>query len=365
MIEIGGSRSPVPDVIAWLQAFQRHAPATSLRGTQVMLEASGCPRIRYRGGSGEDDPEVGRHRCTGVPRAALVAAVVLYILGGSRLNRRHQVAAESIAIPVDEAAIARGRHLAEAITLCTACHGEDLGGQPLLDEPMIATIYASNLTAGRGGVGSVYEDLDYVKAIRHGINREGRGLMIMHSDAYQKLSAADLGAIIAWVKSLPAVDNVVPRTQGGVLGRILVQLGAFDSEVMPLIPAEIIDHTAPFANAPLEGVSAEYGRYLVAIGLCAMCHGANLNGGPPIEEGAPPAPSLLGYSSRGTFSAGQFIATLRTGVTPSGRSLDAESMPWEVYARMSDDELLAIREISRIPGHRVGLRGLANRIRAM
>jgi hypothetical protein len=38
----------------------------------------------------------------------------------------------------------------------------------------------------------------------------------------------------------------------------------------------------------------------------------------------------------------QFIGTMRTGVTPWGRALDAEAMPWKTYGRMTDEELTAI-----------------------
>lgn len=107
------------------------------------------------------------------------------------------------------AAIARGAHL-EGVTFCTACHGEDLQGDLLFEAPGIATLYAPNLTAGRGGRGAVYDDVDWVRAIRHGVSPEGRGLMIMHSDAYNHLGAGDLAAVIAYIKSVPPVDNPLP-----------------------------------------------------------------------------------------------------------------------------------------------------------
>jgi cytochrome c553 len=263
-------------------------------------------------------------------------------MGGVRLHRRYDVTVAPITISADSGTIARGRHLAEAVTLCTGCHGDDLSGDVLIDQPMMATIYASNLTAGRGGVGSVYDDADYARAIRHGVNPAGRGLMIMHSDAYNHLSEADLGAIIAFIRSMPPVDQEHPATRGGPLGRIFMALGFFDQETAPPIPAEVIDHDAPFGNTP-PGPTAAYGQYLVAIGLCRMCHGGDLRGGLPIEEGAPPAPNIAALAAPGAWSEEQFVSTLRTGVTPYGKSLNGEIMPWEHYGRMTDEELGAIR----------------------
>lgn len=274
----------------------------------------------------------------------VVAVVVLFLVGGSRLNKSYDIQVATVTIPPGETAIARGRHLAEAVTLCQACHGDNLEGKVLIDEPSIATIYASNLTAGQGGIGAIYSDADYVRAIRHGVNAEGRGLMIMHSDAYHNLSEEDLGAIIAYVKAVPPVDNEVPKTKTALLGRIFVALGLFDMEAMPLIPAEVIDQSAPFAGVPPQGVTAEYGRYLVSIALCSMCHGSDLRGGPPIEEGAPPGPNIAVYGAPGVWSEEQFMSTLRTGVTPAGKALDPEWMPWKVYAKMTDEELVAIRQ---------------------
>ena len=74
----------------------------------------------------------------------------------------------------------------------------------------------------------------------------------MHSDVFHNLSKQDLGNVIAYVKSVPPVDNEIPKTQPKLLGRIMVPLGVFDSEGIPLFSAEVIDHTAPFAEIPAQ-----------------------------------------------------------------------------------------------------------------
>jgi len=274
--------------------------------------------------------------------AVLVAAVALYVKGGARLHHHYDVTVAAVPVTTDTTVIARGRHLAEAVTLCEACHGDDLSGRALVDEPFIVTVYASNLTAGRGGVGATYTDADFVRAIRHGVNPAGRGLMIMHSDLFHHLDKADLGAIISYIRSVPPVDHEVPATRGGPLGRILLALGMFDRSPMPLIAAEVIDHDAPFVAAPPAAPTAAYGGYLVSIAGCRLCHGEDLHGGPPIEEGAPPGPDITGHGPPNGWSESQFIRTLRTGTTPYGRALNPEHMPWKIYGRMTEEELTAI-----------------------
>ena len=268
-----------------------------------------------------------------------LATVGLSMAGGRRLNKTHNVQVETIAIPTGEAAIARGRHLVQAVTFCQACHGEDLDGDIFDDEPDIATIIATNLTSGRGGVGATYDDADYVRSIRHGVNSQGRGQLIMHSDIYHNLSKQDLGAIIAYLKSVPPVDNELSQTTVAPLGRIFVALGMFDTEALPLIPAEVIDHNAPFVEMPAQGATAEYGGYLMSITLCRMCHGPELAGAPSLEPGMPPGPNLTPGGELGNWSEAEFIQTMRTGVSPHGHELDPEVMPWDVYAKLTDDEL--------------------------
>jgi cytochrome c553 len=230
----------------------------------------------------------------------------------------------------------------EALLFCQACHGDHLEGQLFIDEVMIATVYAPNLTSGQGGVGARYTVADFVRAIRHGVNPEGRGLLIMHSDVFHSLSKEDLGAVIAYVQSVPPVDNHIPEPRLLPLGRILVPLGVFDSEAIPFIPAELIDHGAPFVGMPEAEATAEYGQYLMSITLCAMCHGPDLKGGLPLEPGMPAGPDITVYGAPRGWSEQQFVTTIRTGVTPTGRELNPDFMPWDIYANMTDDELSAM-----------------------
>ena len=44
---------------------------------------------------------------------------------------------------------------------------------------MFGEIMPSNLTSGKGGIGGTYTDAEFARAIRHGITREGKGIIIM------------------------------------------------------------------------------------------------------------------------------------------------------------------------------------------
>jgi cytochrome c5 len=114
------------------------------------------------------------------------------------------------------------------------------------------------------------------------------------------------------------------------------------SAANPLIPADILEQRSPIAGTPAPGVTAAYGRHLVSITLCGMCHGADLRGRPPIREGLPPAPDIAVWATPGVWSETQFLRAMRTGVTPWGRRLDPNAMPWKVYSGMTDAELRAI-----------------------
>jgi mono/diheme cytochrome c family protein len=161
----------------------------------------------------------------------------------------------------------------------------------------------------------------------------------MPARAFYYLSDEDLGALIAYLKSLPPVDHELPRTDLGPIGRVMLALGQLPPEAAAP-DVTVIDHNGPRPVAPEPGVTVEYGEYLAHI--CAQCHGANLNGQIIRVEGNEyVALNLTPGGELGSWSERDFFATMRTGVTPSGRKLN-EFMPWKYFGQMTDDELKAI-----------------------
>ena len=145
------------------------------------------------------------------------------------------------------------------------------------------------------------------------------------------------GRFIAYVKNLSLVDNEMPSTAVGPLGRILILV---ESE---FLPATVIDHDAPRQAEPVPGVTLEYGEYMAFV--CTFCHGDALSGGvvPPGEDPDDlKAPNLTPGGGLVRWSEADFFNTMRTGTTPDGRRLDNEFMPWQGIGSMTDDELKAI-----------------------
>lgn len=254
----------------------------------------------------------------------VVLGLALSAIGASRLNKTLDVQAESVAVVNDETVLARGEHLVNVA--CKSCHGADLGGQPILDDGPIGTIYASNIS----GLAETHTDGDLVRAIRHGVDSDGRQLMIMPAETFVHFSEEDLGAIIAYLKTVPRAGEAHPAPRLGPMGRILLGAGLFGD----VFPAEYIDHDAPFPEMPDVGANLAYGQYTSR--FCSSCHGANLEGGQPPDPQSPPAPSLV---AAGAWSEEQFLTTMRSGVTPVGRQLDPAFMPWESFGKFSDEEL--------------------------
>lgn len=267
----------------------------------------------------------------------LIGGIVLYFMGSARLNKTYSFPPSNISIPTDEASIERGRHRAEA--LCQGCHGKDLGGvNDWFSAGPLGTIDSANLTAGEGGVGRTFtSDEDYVRAIRHGINPEGKPIFMPAVFSTANLSDEELGAIIAYIKSVPPVDHKTNGQHFTPLAKIMLAAG-----MLGKLPVEAVSH-AVSVPAPEEGVNAEYGEYLVSTHDCHLCHGPQLNGGPyPDPTIKKISPNLTPGGELAFWTEEQFINTIRTGVTPGGHQLDPEFMPWDYYRNFNDDELKAI-----------------------
>jgi mono/diheme cytochrome c family protein len=273
----------------------------------------------------------------GAAALILVAAAAVYGFSEARYRRQYVVATRTIAVPMDSATIARGAHLAQTFGGCVECHGENLAGRMVFDDPPVGRVYGANLTRGRGGLGAVLTDADIVRAVQHGVGRDGRPLKVMPSTDYTHLTDGDLAAIVSWVRSRPAVDTVQPSVQVGPVGRALFVAGK-----LPMLHAERIDHAGKMGTTVTPAATVEYGRYIAAVG-CQGCHGRTLVGG-PIEGGAPdwpPAANLTPAGALKTWTADGFAHFLRTGVRPNGSPV-GPVMPIRQTSRMTDEEIQAL-----------------------
>jgi hypothetical protein len=248
-----------------------------------------------------------------------IAGLVLYRVGMKKLNQTYpSLDVETINVPTDADAAARGKHVT-TIWACTRCHGEDLSGTMITNDPLsgmvplLGTISAPNLTAGKGGIATSYTDTDWVCAIRHGIMRDG-GVEVLMFD-YSTMSDQDLGDLIAYLKQIPPVDTSYPETAYGPIVPILSNIGLFTPA------AEKINQGAPRPADPTPGATVEYGAYLFAV--CTAYHG-----------------NSIGYVVT-RWEPEEFVHTFQTGVLPDGKPF-GPTMSSSTFREMTDTELNAL-----------------------
>lgn len=260
---------------------------------------------------------------------AVLAFGVLYVVSEQRMDERVDVEPVALAIPDDSASIAHGRHLTRTIAKCQVCHGNSFEGNVFVEDPLLGRLSAPNITPA--GVTAGYTDRDWIRAIRHGVRRDDRSVILMPSYEFADMSDDDLGAVVAYMKTLPPAAGAPPSTRLGPMIRMLIA-----TDMFPILAAGVIDHASPRPPAPATAATPEYGRYLAAIG-CMGCHGPTLQGGKPPATGPDitPAGRLAGWTEE------DFRVVMRAGKRPDGTVVDLE-MPWNVTAGMRDVELAAI-----------------------
>lgn len=130
------------------------------------------------------------------------------------------------AVAADPAAIARGKYLV-AIAGCNDCHtpgyffgkpdmARFLGGSEVgFEIPGLGVFYGPNLTPDKAtGLGD-WTDAEIVAALQKGQRPDGRVLApIMPWHAFAHLTKQDVGGIVAYLRSLPAVAHKVPGPFG-------------------------------------------------------------------------------------------------------------------------------------------------------
>ncbi|MCE6990024.1 c-type cytochrome [Dyadobacter sp. CY323] len=276
---------------------------------------------------------------TGIVLGAIVFILVTAYINVSinvngRMNKTYTFSEEAIEIPSDSLTLARGKHLI-AIKGCQDCHGTDLGGKIMNDDGAVGRLVASNLTKGSGGLPADYSDSDWLMALRHGVNKQGKPLIFMPSHETTLLSQEDMSALIAYCGRVPDVDRVMPKIDLGPVALVMSYL-----DKTPLLSVEKIDHNKPMVAQVDSNEGIEQGKYLSI--SCSGCHRSNMKGGEPLALGFPPVPDISRSGHVGKWSQDQFITTLTTGTTPEGHILKNEDMPWKMTAQYTQTELASL-----------------------
>lgn len=266
----------------------------------------------------------------------LAAGLVMFLLGNARFNKTYEFPSSNIVLPTDEASLELGKHRVQS--LCAGCHGADLGGiDNWFNSPPLGIVDSANLTSGKGGVGATYTDEDYVAAIRHGIDSQGKPIFMPAVVSTAHLSNEELGAIIAYIRTVPPVDRELEGEQLSPVAKIMLTAG-----LLGQLPVESVPHVTEITAPPAEA-SVEYGKYMVDTHDCRICHGPNLNGGPfPDPTISVISPNITPGGNVANWTEEEFINTIRTGVKPDGYGMNPALMPWKDYAKFYDHELQAI-----------------------
>lgn len=270
---------------------------------------------------------------------------------------------EQVKVEYTHERIKRGEYLAKNVAQCLDCHSdrdwsryggpfkadtEGKGGE-MFDraEGFPGSYPAPNLTPYHL---KNWTDAELFRAITSGISRDGRPLFpVMPYPNYGKLDREDIYSIIAYIRSLPPVKNDVPAAQTDFPMSIFIRL----------IPSK-----PEFTKRPSPTNKVAYGKYLVTAASCAECHTPAkrgqiipdklFSGGRYIAapfgkmESANITPDK--ETGIGAWSEKDFIDRFKAFDVASGKFTDSKledgqpnsPMPWQGYARMSEQDLSAI-----------------------
>lgn len=241
--------------------------------------------------------------------------------------------------------VERGDYLVNSIMGCGNCHtplgpqgfdtSKALSGRVVEDSPAFTAISA-NITPG--GEVKDWTDDQLMKAIREGIRPDGTLIgPPMPFEVYHGISDDDLASIVAYLRTVPAVENDPGESKYNI----------------PLPPAWGPPVTS-VAAVP-EGVTVEYGAYLAGpLGHCIVCHTPQMKNGQFDFENQLGAGGMEFAGPTGTVTSANItptglgkytdeqVATMIThGTRPDGSVLQPP-MPVYFLANLKPDDVKAI-----------------------
>ncbi|MFC5411663.1 c-type cytochrome [Larkinella bovis] len=266
----------------------------------------------------------------------------------------------TVSLPTASAQLERGRYLTNHVAVCLDCHSKrdyNRLGAPVIpgtlggggeefgkNYGLPGTYYAKNITPFAL---KSWSDTDILLAMTAGVSKAGKPLFpLMPYANYGKMDESDALAILAYLRTLDPVENVVSASR----------------PIAPLkLAMKLMPHKARFQPAPLDKTGVEYGRYLVTMAGCADCHTkrglgglskkAALAGGTEIKvkggilrtANITPDPE----TGIGSWTKADFIRRFQTYDPASFKAPEVGNgfntvMPWSLYAGMSEQDLGAI-----------------------
>ncbi len=235
---------------------------------------------------------------------ALVGTALVFVF----VLRPANVPVPEIAVEGTAAQIARGEYLSEHIAGCTGCHA-DVSHDLVYPRPVAGTqgrgggldigrdkgfpgrIVSPNITPA--GIGD-WSDGEIVRAVTAGLSKDGTPLFpMMNYPAFSKLAKDDLAAIVAYLRTLPAIEYEAPARELDPPLNVIVRL-------IPKEPA--LRETAPQPG------DADYAEYVATAADCASCH-------TPMDDRGQPLASMA-YAGGMEFTFADGSVARAANITP-------------------------------------------------
>lgn len=266
--------------------------------------------------------------------------------------------APDIKVGASKENIARGKYLANYVSVCIDCHskrdwtvfsgpiikGTEGEGGEVFDEKkgFPGKFYAANITPYNL---KDHTDGEIYRAITAGVNKKGEPIFpVMPYLLYGKMDNKDIYDIIAYIRTLEPIKNEVNESSADFPM----------SFILPTIPQK-----GEPQESPEKETGAEYGAYIINAAACYECH-TPFDRGQPIKEKAYAGgrefqmQNGIVHSSNitpdkrtgiGNWSERMFAVKFRAfadGGYPVGENDVNTIMPWTMYAKMDSTDLIAI-----------------------
>ena len=241
---------------------------------------------------------------------ALIVVAIIVLVTYVKLALPNVGKPEQISIERTPERIARGKYLANSVTVCIDCHstrdwnqfsgpiieGTEGKGGEVFDQKFgfPGSFHARNITPASL---SNWTDGEMLRAIASGVDKNGKALFpVMPHPNYGKLDREDLYSIIAYIRSLKPIEHQVPAS-------------------VPDFPMNFILNTIPqkatYSKRPDTSNVLAYGQYIFTAAACNECHTKK-------EKGAPVAGMELAGGFEFSIGSGGIVRS--ANITPDNET---------------------------------------------